>query len=59
MKDEEFQRKLELILERFEKIDLQVRKHFVGDNVYAKNQDSNKPYSHDTTISEYQHNKEN
>ena len=51
MKDEEFQKKLEIILEKFEKIDLEVKQYFDQEKFNVKNQDyTSKSYSNDTQI---------
>ena len=51
MKDEEFQKKLELILEKLEKIDLKVKQYFDQEKFNVRNQDyTSKSYSNDTQI---------
>ena len=50
MKDEEFQKKLELILEKFEKIDLELKKYFNGDKFNGKHQQFNKSYANNEPI---------
>ena len=56
MKDEEFQKNLELILEKFEKIDLEVKQYFDQDKFNTRNQyHNNKSYSNETPILDYQY----
>ena len=60
MKDEEFQKKLELILERFEKIDLEVNQYLDRDRISVRNEDyKNKSYSNDMQIQDNKYKKEN
>jgi len=60
MKDEEFQKKLELILERLEKIDMEVKQYFDQDRFNAGSQDyANKSYSNDTQLLDNKYKKEN
>jgi hypothetical protein len=60
MKDEEFQKNLETILKRFEKIEKQVRHYLGQDKLNARNQDyNNKPYSKGTEMLDDKYKKEN
>jgi len=49
MKDEEFQKKLELILEKFYDIDREVKEYFSRDKFYLKNQDYNNSSNYNNT----------
>jgi hypothetical protein len=51
MKDEEFEKNLELILEKLEKIDLEVKQYLDQNKSNVKNQDyTSKSYSNDTQV---------
>ena len=51
MKEEEFQKKLELILKKFEKIDVEIKQYFDREKFNTRNQKYNKKtYSNDTPI---------
>ncbi len=58
MKDEEFQKKLEVILEKFEKIDVEARQYFDRDKFNERNQDPNKAYANKEPILDTKYKKE-
>lgn len=56
MKDEEFQKKLELILEKFYEVDREAKKYFDREKFNGKKEDrDNRSYCNDTSILDSQY----